>query len=207
MPSAWELTKSTTPSRRRTPGTVSPTRSPTAGSSPPASPGRRRSHAPRPTATGRPPHPTRRAERTRNGATDEESMPGPVAIAAQTSSAEAAPTATSRSSHACPISGLLVLSAVRQPAVQRRMNGDDDAKLSSTLDCVVVVLADKPCHRVRELLGEGGPVGSRGEPHLTVERKCGYPLARPGGPGDQGPHIADQPSRDGKQPARGEPVR
>src|SRR5712671_4457522 len=98
-----------------------------------------------------------------------ESIPGPVAMASQTSSTVAATTASSGFSHACPISGLLVFGgtvagAAGQPAVQRRMNGDDDAVLPSTRSRVDVVLADQAGHGVRQFLGEGGPIGGGGEP-------------------------------------------
>src|ERR1700754_4383213 len=107
-----------------------------------------------------------------------ESMPGPVAMAAQTSSTEASTTASSRSSHSCPTSGLLAVRALGQ-AVGCWMYGNDEAERSPTRGGLVVVLADEADHRAGELLGEGGPVGGRGEPHLTVECIRGHLLAGP----------------------------
>src|SRR5699024_10984129 len=72
---------------------------------------------------------------------------------------------------------------------------------------LVVVLADERGDRVRELLGEGGAVGRRGEPHLAVQRERRQLLAGLGGTADRVADIAYKSGGNGQQAAGRDLVR
>src|SRR4051812_48456864 len=105
-----------------------------------------------------------------------ESIPGPVAMASHSCSGVAPTSATSVSSNSYPTSGLLR---------DARVHGDDHAVRAALLGRLVVVLPDQRGDGGRQFLGEGGPVGGGGEPHLAVERERRQALLGLGGTGDQ----------------------
>src|SRR4051794_31535796 len=100
---------------------------------------------------------------------NQESMPGPVAMAAQTASGVAGRSMSwvSWNSWVSDMSGLLGRS-------DARMNGDDDPVLAAAGGVLVVVAAHERGHGRGELLGERGPVGGRGEAHGAVEGEGGH---------------------------------
>lgn len=86
------------------------------------------------------------------------------------------------------------------------VDGDDDAVVTPAFGGAVVVLDDEGGDGGRRLLGEGGAVGHRGEPHLAVEGEGRDPLTRLGRAGGRLADVAYEAGGDGEQPARGEPV-
>src|SRR3954463_9980045 len=108
---------------------------------------------------------------------NQESMPGPVAMACHTCSGVAS-TAADRSISKClPISAVLLRHA--------RVDGDDDAVRSATRGALVVVLADEGGPRGGQFPGERRPVGRGGEADLAVDGEGGDALAGRAGAGDQ----------------------
>src|SRR5688500_11634279 len=98
---------------------------------------------------------------------NQESMPGPVAMASHTCSGVAASSTSLRSSKWCPMSVLLVCGAV--VGVGARVQGDHHPVVAAVGGVLVVVLADQGRDGGRQLLGEGRPVARRGEPDGAVD--------------------------------------
>src|SRR4029453_5232122 len=104
---------------------------------------------------------------------NQESTPGPVAIASQTSSGEASTSIWWVSSNGCAISGLLrVLRSFGRLVVARqaRVHSDDHAVITAATRGLVVVLAHQGRYGSCQLLRERGAVRGRGEPDLAVHR-------------------------------------
>src|SRR5829696_3022934 len=107
---------------------------------------------------------------------NQESMPGPVAMASHTSSGVAASSASSRTSTSRPISALLrtvggpmwLRRGIGRGIGQRlglgrarhgqRVDSDDEAVVAPPLGALVVVLRDQRGDGRGELLGESGTV-------------------------------------------------
>src|SRR5689334_23270388 len=93
---------------------------------------------------------------------NQESTPGPVAIACHTCSGVASTSTSSCCCHSRPTSGLLRLGLVRgrRPGgTDGGMDGNDDAVHPAAGRRLVVVPADEGGDRPRQLVGERRPVG------------------------------------------------
>src|SRR3954470_4294656 len=97
---------------------------------------------------------------------NQESTPGPVAMASHTCSGVASTVISSAISKSCDMSGVLVLAGVRPDA---GVQGDHDPVVTAAGRVLVVVPADQRGDRGGQVLGEGGPVGGGGEAHLRVQ--------------------------------------
>src|SRR6185436_772411 len=133
---------------------------------------------------------------------NQESTPGPVAMASQTSSGEASTSISWVNSNGCAISNPLRL---RRPflvvALQARVHGDDHAVIPTARRDLVVVLAHQGRHGGGQLLRERGAVRGRGEPDLAVHREGREALACVRRARHEFPHVANQFGRHGDQPA------
>src|ERR1700761_7376207 len=100
---------------------------------------------------------------------NQESIPGPVAIAAHTCSGVASRSISSVISNSCVMSGLLS-GGVAGCAVRRaRVDGEHDAVVAPLGRLLVVVLADQRGDRRGQFLREGRSVAGCREPHLRVQ--------------------------------------
>src|SRR5919201_539017 len=113
-----------------------------------------------------------------------ESMPGPVAMASQTSSGVASTSMSLRTSNGWAMSGLLPLGLGRR-GCHARVDGHYDPVNASSFRCFVVVPPDQGGHRARQLLGERGAIRGGSEPNLPVHGERGHPLPRLCGAGDE----------------------
>src|SRR6266705_3933237 len=144
---------------------------------------------------------------------NQESIPGPVAIASHTCSGVASRDNSLRSSNSWVISGLLGvdLEVVGRggggPGFDGGVDGDDHAVLPPTLGRLVVVPADKGGHRAGQLLRERCPVRRGGEPHHPVQRERRHRLAGLGRSRDQRADVAHELRGHRQQPAGRQPVR
>src|SRR6266545_3060602 len=94
---------------------------------------------------------------------NQESMPGPVAIASHTCSGEAATSASLRPSNARPMSGPLL--GFRDEVLDAGMDRHDHAVVPAAGGVLVVILGDQVGDGLSQFAGEGGPVGGAREAH------------------------------------------
>src|SRR5919108_2621561 len=95
-----------------------------------------------------------------------ESTSGPCVIASHTSSGLASTVTSAQTSNGWAISALLRL--VLGSGSDARVDGHDQPVVAAAGGGRVVVLGDQRRDRVRQLLGERGPGGRRGEPHARL---------------------------------------
>src|SRR4051812_12771037 len=100
---------------------------------------------------------------------NQESMPGPVAMASQTWSGVASTCSSSTVSNSCPIVRLLARAGV---------DGDDETVRAAARRVLVVVAADERGALGGQVLGEGGPLLCAGEPDLPRHGEGGDTLLR-----------------------------
>src|SRR5215469_15937702 len=115
---------------------------------------------------------------------NQESSPGPVAMASHTCSGVAARVISSRISNSCVVmSGFLRVrfGVAGVAGLEARVNGQHDAVVAAAGRVLVVIAADQRRDRGGELLREGGAVGRAGEPHLRVQAEGRQWLAGLGG--------------------------
>ena len=129
----------------------------------------------------------------------QELMPGPVAIASQTCSGVPG-TVTSRST----VRGSWLGHEGSSSEGGSGVAWTPDESVGSPGR--VVVAGGEVAHRRAELLGEGRPLGGRGERDLGVEGEGREALVLAVGAAGEVADLADHPAREGEQVARGEAV-